>query len=238
MLLKKGLLDFIYPALCLHCETENRDEESKVLCASCASLLSLLELEGRCRYCFTDHSLFYPTLCEHCAERESSLTCAASAIDYLGPGISLTKALKYRNSPHLAQGAAALMVAQFTRLQWPFPDLIVPVPIPWLRRLERGYNQSELLAIEMAKMLGCRWGDCLKRRSGDYSQAALSKEQRRRLTAEAFLLRNKQQLQGLTVLLVDDVLTTGTTLQRCAEVLQEALPKKIYALTLCKAQEM
>jgi ComF family protein len=238
MKLKFGLLNFIYPALCLHCEAENRNEQSNVLCASCASLLSLLELEGRCRYCFTDHNLFYPTLCEHCTARESSLSYAASAIDYLGPGVTLTKALKYRNSPHLAQGAAGLMVAQFTRLQWPFPDLIVPVPIPWLRRLERGYNQSELLAIEMAKMLGCEWRDCLKRHSGEYSQAALSKEQRRQLTAESFLLRKKQNLQGLTLLLVDDVLTTGTTLQRCAEVLQEALPKKIYALTLCKAQEM
>ena len=80
---------------------------------------------------------------------------------------------------------AAFLVAQLDRLGWPMPDAIIPVPLSFGRWLERGYNQSALLADEMGALLQCPVWNALKRKSGDFSQAALSLEQRKALMEAA-----------------------------------------------------
>ena len=74
----------------------------------------------------------------------------------------------------------------------------------------------------------------LKRKSGDYSQAGLSKKQRMDLKGETFIFKTGHDLEDKVILLIDDVMTTGSTLRRCAEALQGGHPKSIYALVLCK----
>jgi ComF family protein len=129
-------------------------------------------------------------------------------------------------------------VAQFFRLDWPIPDVIVPVPISLTRWLDRGYNQSALIAKEMSTLLEVPALDVLKRRSGDYSQAGLSYAQRKTLSSNSFLLKKSLSIQEKTVLLIDDVYTTGTTLACSAEALCAGFPEHIYGLTLCKTPEL
>jgi competence protein ComFC len=158
----------------------------------------------------------------------------AAAFDYEGPAASLVKRLKYSNQPYLASGMAAFLVAQLDQLQWPLPDALVPVPLSFTHWLERGYNQSSLLAEEMGRLLDCPVWHALKRQSGDYSQAALNLEQRKTLDGSRFRLNSKYSMSEKTLLVIDDVMTSGLTLQRCAETLMTASPASLYALTFCR----
>lgn len=231
--LQKSLLHLFYPTKCLHCHTL-LPPESLVLCSACASLLDLISPNERCPTCFNlCENQIAP--CQECSHYPSYYSRMAAAFDYEGPAVSLVKRLKYGGQPYLAQGMAALLVAQFDQLQWPLPDALVPVPLSFTHWLERGYNQSALLAEEMGRLLQCPVWNVLKRQSGDFSQAALNLEQRKGLEGKRFKRTSTYSLQGKILLIIDDVMTSGLTLQRCAEVLQPAYPAALYALTFCRA---
>lgn len=227
-------LHLIYPPLCLYCRCSLIDPDV-LFCRSCADLLELIDIPTRCNYCFGEVSSHDKRLCGGCRKLLSPLTATAAAFDYLGPAACLVKQLKYGNQPHLAGGASAFLVAQWTRLGWPLPDAIVPVPMPLFRRMSRGYNQSHLLATELGKLLQCPVILALTRRSGDHSQAGLKMSQRRLLSGGSFCMRAGIDLADKTVLLLDDVMTSGSTLRRCAEVLWTGYPSAIYGLAVCRA---
>jgi ComF family protein len=159
----------------------------------------------------------------------------AAAFDYDGPAATLVKQLKYGGQPYLAEGAGSFLTAQFIRLEWPLPDFIIPMPMAPLRRFERGYNQSQLLAEVIGRLINRPVLNILKRASGDFSQAGLSHKQRLQLSENAITLKSNEQLRDACLLLVDDVMTTGSTLQRCAKALAGGYPESIYAITVCRA---
>lgn len=229
-----SLVDLLYPPLCLHCANtvEQRDAS---FCASCQSLLELIHPDERCPHCFSPQYHVENKLCLHCKQRYPVLNHIAAAFDYIGPAATLVKKMKYSNQPHLAKGAAGYMVAQFLQLNWSLPDMIIPIPMPLTHWIERGYNQSELLAQHFSNIIGCPVQNALERRSGDYSQAGLTLEQRKALNSDKFYLKNNVNITDKTILLIDDVMTSGSTMRQCAEVLFDAYASSIYGLTLCRA---
>jgi ComF family protein len=114
-------------------------------------------------------------------------------------------------------------------------DLIVPMPLHWRKRLERGFNQSELLARFVAKRTGIPFAKSLRRRKPTDPQAGLTRAQRRTNVAGAFEVKRRQEVQGRHVLLIDDVLTTGATASACSAVLKRAGAKRVTVLTLARA---
>lgn len=193
----------------------------------------MIDPQMRCSACF------FPSLqsgrhCLNCKKMPSLYYKSAAVFDYFGPAASLVKKLKYGNRPDLAKGMAAYLAVQFFQLDWPLPDALVCVPIPFTRWLDRGYNQSFLLAKELSYFLKVPLITPLSRASGDLSQAALSLEQRRLLTSQSFKLKRPKSVIGKNLLVIDDVATSGTTLQRCAEKLLAGSAATLYALTFCK----
>lgn len=211
------------------------EERSCHLCKSCTLELELIDPKERCPFCFSTEFSQERKRCATCQNRESQLYRTAAAFDYIGPAASIVRKLKYSNQPYLAEGASAFLVAQWAQLEWPLPDLIVPVPISYTHWLVRGYNQSALLAEGVAKLLDRPVHSPLKRLSGDYSQAGMDLKQRKALKKSTLTLDKRHQLYDKRILLIDDVMTTGSTLERCAEVLAEGCPTEIYALTFCRA---
>jgi competence protein ComFC len=174
--------------------------------------------------------------CRECRRQPPITERAAAVFDYMGPAATFVKQMKYGGLSYLAQGGGAYMAMQMIKLDWPLPDLIIPMPMPSLKRLERGYNQSALLAESLGKLIGRPVKDIIKRSNGDYSQAGLNHQQRLMLKNDRFKLIKKEiKLYDQNILLVDDVMTTGRSLYCCAEALSAAYPAKIYALTLCRA---
>ncbi len=234
--LGKSLLHFVYPSKCLHCRAL-LSPEPIVLCHDCSSSLELINPEERCPRCF--HFLSDEgELCQICIKYPSLYAGIASCFEYEGPAGTLIRQLKYYNQSYLAQGMGAFLVAQWERLHWPIPDVIVPVPISFLRWMERKYNQSDLLAQEMSRFLRCPTKNVLRRKSGDYSQAELSLEQRRQLQDDRFSFHHSFSLKNKVVLVVDDVVTSGHTLHRCAQILKEQEPTALYAITFCKTHSV
>jgi ComF family protein len=237
MMLRKfwqSFLALVYPPQCLQCRGQIRQPEV-LFCESCSSLLEILESQGRCNGCFSARTNLVSGLCTLCEHRPLYFSSVAAAYDYVGPAARLVKCLKYANMPFLAKGAAASMVTQMSLLDWPLPDLIVPVPIAWNHWLERGYNQSYLIAKAMGKLLSVPVYDQLTRKSGDYSQAGLSLEQRLQLSGSRINKKKGAIFRSKNILLVDDVITTGSTLFSCAEVLKASGSKSLRAITLCQA---
>jgi ComF family protein len=115
------------------------------------------------------------------------------------------------------------------------PDCIVPMPVSRLRMWERGYNQSLLIAQALSEILEIPVRDVLRRRSGDYSQAGLNHYQRLQMQDSAVYLKKGVKLHDQCVLLVDDVMTTGRSLQCSAKALFEGCPGQIFAITVCRA---
>lgn len=113
-------------------------------------------------------------------------------------------------------------------------DLIVPMPLHWRKRWSRGYNQSELLAKEIARLRGLPFGKIVRRVKPTAPQAGLSNSKRRLNVRGAFSLRKGADIKGLRVLLIDDVLTTGATASACAKVLKRAGAKHVAVAAVAR----
>ncbi|HWQ55631.1 MAG TPA: ComF family protein [Bryobacteraceae bacterium] len=113
-------------------------------------------------------------------------------------------------------------------------DLVVPVPLHWRRRWSRGFNQSELLAQDMARRCGIPVQNIVRRTRATDVQAGLSNSRRRRNVADAFRVKAREAVAGRRILLVDDVMTTGATASACAAVLKRAGAKSVALLALAR----
>jgi len=142
---------------------------------------------------------------------------------------------KYRGRTVLAEPLGELMAAYWT--QHPMPiDVVVPVPLHAARLRERGYNQAALLAHEMARRVGLTVDErVLLRQRATAPQVELDAEQRKENVQQAFRCSGNG-LKGRRVLLIDDVCTTGATLEACAIALYDGGAREVRALTLARAR--
>ena len=113
-------------------------------------------------------------------------------------------------------------------------DLVVPVPLHPARQRERGFNQAELLAAELQHISGLVVRNVLQRTRYTATQTQFDRSERMENLRGAFRLRRGSNVQDLRMLLVDDVLTTGSTLSECASVLREAGARSVHAVTVAR----
>jgi len=234
-LLLDSIAHLLFPGICRYCHEMVADGKSP-LCPTCWGQLDILSPEGRCPHCFGSDYHPQQRRCTTCRQEMRIFHSMAAVWDYQGPAMALISALKYGNEPYLAEGLGAFLASQWIQLGWDKPDWIVPMPISKARYLQRGYNQSALLAQSMGKLLDIPVVPAVRRRSGDPSQAGLQRSQRMELEASQFQLTcDPLLLNDRTILIVDDVITTGSSLRCCGEALAAGFPDKLYAITLCKA---
>jgi competence protein ComFC len=125
----------------------------------------------------------------------------------------------------IGRGMANVIVSDFFLKK---SDVIAPVPLFWWKRLRRGYNQANLLADVVGDECGIEVKHMLRRVKNTKTQTQLDEESRKKNVSDAFEI-NGAMVKDKTVLLIDDVLTTGATLNECARVLKEAGAKKVYS---------
>ena len=158
---------------------------------------------------------------------------------YRGRGIvrQIIHEFKYGHQVHLRHLVARWLCAAFDdeRLRVRQFDMIVPVPLHPTRQRERGFNQASLLAELLAARVSIPCKPMLKRVRYTTTQTALDRTERMENLHNAFRLRRNSDVRGLHVLLVDDVLTTGSTLSECARVLKRAGAISVYAATAARA---
>ncbi len=216
-------------------------------CPACGAVVrggGLGEPAALCAACFSDLVFAQPPRCERCgrslSEAGAACVCPVAgsirrrrfALVYGGTATRLILAFKHADRPDLAVRLAAWMARAGADLLAE-ADLLVPVPIHWSRLFVRQYNQSAELARRLARLSGVAVDTAaLRRVRATPSQGHLRRAQRRRNVARAFAARQGLDLTGKTVLLVDDVATTGATAEACARALLAAGAAAVDLLTV------
>lgn len=217
-------------------------------CAICGLALPWRESRaGVCPTCWHGVVPHEGPACPTCGnpEVEAAGPCLAcritpppwSAAVSFGPYHSVLRELvllfKSRGRDELAAPLSGLLLTAWRRAGWPLPDAVVAVPMRWGRRLRRGYNQAELLANTVARELRVPLVHALRRRARG-TQVGGARRDRLRLSAAAFPVRRR--VTG-RILLVDDVLTTGSTAAACTRALKRAGADEIYVLTVARTPQ-
>lgn len=226
----KAIFDLILPPVCLVCHS--RIEKSGVLCESCRDSLALVE-SGYCRKC---GSPIKDEICETCAGTKLRFDFSRSVLQYGDVAQGLIHAMKYRGSRRSAHQLAGYMRDYLKgNKEYRDYDYVTAVPLHRVRRRERGYNQSELLAREVASELAIPYIDAVKRRYYTLSQTNLNREQRKVNLKGAFRVSRSGKISGKRIILIDDVFTTGTTVSEIAGTLHTGGAKQVAVLTACRA---
>jgi ComF family protein len=174
--------------------------------------------------------------CPRCRRARQPFSCGASLGPYEGSLRVVLHQLKYAGRRRVAgRLAEALLEEPAVRALVATSDVRVPVPLHPRRLRQRGFNQSALLAREIARRAGkATCPDALARRIDTAPQAGLSAAARRRNVRDAFAVHRRAGVAGHTVVLVDDVLTTGATAMACARRLGEAGAREVRLLTVAR----
>lgn len=170
--------------------------------------------------------------CDRCRRRPRAITIGRAVAAYEGRLRDILHALKYEGRRSVARHLAQMMaVAAAPLLE--NADFVVPVPLHFVRHYRRGFNQAE----ELAKYLPLRVVRALRRRRSTATQTDLPEAQRHTNVKNAFAVRRRARhdVKNATILLVDDVSTTGATLDECARALLAAGAKEVRALTAARA---
>ncbi len=219
-------LDWLFPPTCGGCGTPGAR-----WCQDCQENAVRIE-PPYCKNCGQPTS--GAERCPRCIDAPPKLTAIRSWAIFEGPVREALHQVKYKRDVALAEALIRPMVAFVSDLQWGL-DVVVPVPLSKKRKQERGYNQADLLAKPLAFGLGIKYRkQALKRRRDTRSQVDLSLDQRRLNVQDAFLA-TRSAFAGKAVLVVDDVATSGSTLDACAEALWQVGAQNVFGVTIARA---
>lgn len=232
VMIPSKILDALYPEglSCLSCNREIVPSNIS-LCSKCREALPLLP-KFRCSKCdaITNEDTY---VCDLCKSTPMVFDKNYSAFDYSGSIKKLLLGLKYHGAKYNARTLSYLLYEKYCSIKQHF-DIVIPVPLHENRIRDRGYNQTELLLEAFVDNGVNVRSDLLVRIIDTPHQAGLSRVDRLSNLKAAFSITNRRDIKGRDVLLIDDVFTTGSTVDECARVLLSARAHSVTVLTLCR----
>lgn len=234
-----ALTDAAFPRRCPVCG-ELVTPTGRSICAGCLPKLDFVR-EPRCLRCGRTVSDEAQRLCENCGSRESSFEAGLALFNYDDVMRHTVAQIKYGNRREYIAPLARMMYLKFRgQLREMEADCLVPVPVHPARRRSRGFNQAELLAREIGAQADLPVQTALLyRHRRTEAQKDLSQEERIANLSEAFRADAEkiEALSARTVILVDDIYTTGSTAEACSRVLKAAGVRRVFLLNLCIVPE-
>jgi len=234
-LLVTSLVDFVFPARCPLCFRPTQSSDPHALCSPCLSKVTFISPPfcTKCGIPFTSRTE-KSHLCGRCLIEETSYGRARAVCTFGGSAKTAIHTFKYQNKTYLAKTLIGLLEMSPVQFTIDHYDCLLAVPLHKNRLRDRGYNQSLLLVREISHRCGVPVDDRLLERTRDSAaQTGLTGPERRENVKGVFSLGASPV--GKTILLVDDVFTTGATVNECAEVLLRGGAEKIDVLTVARA---
>jgi len=227
----QSILNFINPKLCTICKInldKTNNSSSDFLCKKCYYSLPIAPesslLLNQIFHNINKEDLYF--------ENVYALYISDDEINF----INLIHLLKYKGVKRIGYEFGKLLAKKVFKESNKKYDLVIPLPIHIAKKRERGYNQSDYIAKGFAEELNINYDTKLaKRKKYTKSQTTLSAEQRKTNVANVFEITYRQKIINKNVILIDDVLTTGSTLNNLAKALRESGAKSIDAAVLFKA---
>lgn len=176
-------------------------------------------------------------VCIECKGNNLEFERTFAIFDYEGKIRRTILDLKQNGEKYLAKPLSIVIVDYLEDLDMKF-DMIIPMPIHTARRKERGFNQCELLLEEVKSRFGNVYEDVLIRHKDTPHQTGLNRDNRKNNLQDAFKVKDKSKIKGKTVLVFDDIYTTGTSMNECARTLKKSGAGKVYGLCLARTPIM
>lgn len=231
-----ALTNMLFPRRCPVCGRIVYPEGGWI-CPSCISRLSVVT-QPVCKKCGKEIWSEQEEYCLDCTRRRRTFDSGAALLNYNEAAKHSMAAIKYKNKREYLDFYAAAMASRFQKVvrHWQ-ADVLIPVPIHPSRRRKRGFNQAE----ELAKRLSLAWGipmenNFLIRSKRTMPQRELNPSERLKNLQEAFCIYpgyGKDRKAPRCVVLVDDIYTTGSTMETCSRVLRAAGVERVYFVAVC-----
>jgi len=208
---------------------QNKQGRSLWLCSYCENLFQPMEEPG----CITCSAPVNPgaRVCASCSGKSFYFAHNRSTFIYEDLVRDLIHEIKFRKRRHVAQGLGRLW-AKIIAAQIPSDAVLVPLPMHPKKRRERGFDQAEIFATAIAEATGAKMLKALERIQDTPPQSGLHPQQRVENVRGAFRITPGMDIAGQDVILIDDIYTTGASLNECARVLKSGGAAEVYAMTL------
>jgi ComF family protein len=247
----RDIPDLLFPRQCEGCGGDLGGSGNALFCWDCLASLPYLR-PPFCARCgdFVAGDVPGDFVCASCARHPPAFDLARSAFRFDGAVAQAVKRLKYRDGIWIAPGLGAFLAETWRALPQtlrPAVDWVTPVPLASARARERGYNQAGLLAKALARRLRLPCREVLRRTRDTGTQTKLTAQERRKNVRGAFAVKAAYRgapgswrarwfppVEGARILLVDDVITTGATVDECARALKAAGAAAVYALSAAR----
>lgn len=225
------VLDVLFPERCLGCDRV-LSQPRTFFCDDCAHEVE--EIPAQACACCSEPGNHPRGVCRRCTRRPPKFKSAYAPFEHSGAVARAIQRFKYEGHPELARPLGALLLVRSKGFLAEAPNLVVPLPLHAARYRERGYDQTALLAVEVARAGGRTLrDDALTRVKPTARQVGQTDEERAANVAGAF--EASAAVKGARLLLVDDVLTTGATANEAAQALLHAGAAEVQVLTLARA---
>lgn len=226
------MLEILFPRKCPVCD-QIIMPKGAVICPECRRRVNLVT-EPRCLKCGKQLFCEEAEYCDGCEKKTFHYTRGLVLMNYDSVARKILTALKYHgkcdNADYLAAETVATLREEILRMQ---ADFFVPVPVHPKRKRVRGFNQAELIAKRLGERLEIPVRtDVLKRIKNTLPQKELGSAARLNNLLKAFTVKNTDKLAGKTVILVDDIYTTGSTAEACTRVLLSGGARRVYLLNM------
>jgi ComF family protein len=230
------VLDLVFPRECAGCGAP-AGRDARHFCWDCLAQLEFIT-DRFCSLCGdpVDGMVENEFTCAACHDRKPHFDRARSVARYRGHLRDALQTFKYNHATHLSVDFVPLL-AGCVKANWDERafDAVTFVPLYPRRERERTYNQAALLAGGLARALDVPLlGGCLRRMRPTATQTNLSAPQRRKNIHGAFVAEKKRWIEGRSLLLVDDIMTTGATVDECAKILKKGGAAKVYVVTVAR----
>jgi competence protein ComFC len=229
------LLELFYPSNCVGCGYPQ--DRGTLLCEQCKATSPRIRTPF-CRCCSRPFEglIAGDFCCPNCEDSTPAFDCVVSNYQAKGVLRDLIHRFKYGRQFYLRRVLAGYLLEamQDARIQADPADCLVPVPLHPARMRERGFNQSEALAEILSKRTRLPIVRCIERRRYTNTQTRFDRVERMQNLRNAFAMRKNSDVRGKHLVLLDDVLTTGSTLHECALVLRAAGAESVRAITVAR----